>query len=51
MFGDDVTVISLDWEKIQVKVMCIPSMMRTWVLGHCNMCEVIAPRKFREEIS
>lgn len=50
MFGDDVTVISFDWEKIQVKVMCIPSMMKTWVLGHCNMCEVLAPRKFREEI-
>ena len=25
-------------------------MMRSWILGHINECEVIGPKKFRDEI-
>ena len=51
-FGMDATVIREDRfnSKITVKIVSIPSVMRSWVLGHINECEVIGPKKFRDEI-
>lgn len=51
-FGTDATVIREDRfnSKITVKIVSIPSVMRSWVLGHINECEVIGPKKFRDEI-
>ncbi len=49
-FGNDLTVIKSDPEKVLVKIKCIPSAMREWVLAHGGKCEVIAPKYFRDEI-
>lgn len=51
-FGMDVSVIREDRfnSKITVKIVSIPSIMRSWILGHINECEVIGPKKFRDEI-
>lgn len=49
-FGNDLTVIKSDPEKVLVKIKCIPSAMREWVLTHGGKCEVIAPKYFRDEI-
>lgn len=51
-FGMNATVIREDMSnsKIIVKIVSIPSVMRLWVLEHINECEVIVPRKFRDEI-
>lgn len=49
-FGNSLTVIrSLD-DKLCVKIKCIPSTMREWVMAHSNKCEVTAPKHFRDEI-
>lgn len=49
-FGNDLTVIKSDNEKVLVKINCISSAMREWVLAHGSQCEVIAPKYFRDEI-
>ena len=49
-FGNDLTVIKSDYEKVLVRIKCIPSAMREWVLAHGSQCEVIAPKYFRDEI-
>ena len=49
-FGNNLTVIRTDNEKVLVKVKSIPSVMKDWVLMHLNQCEVIAPKHFRDEI-
>lgn len=49
-FGNDLTVIKSDNEKVLVKINCISSVMREWVLAHGSQCEVIAPKYFRDEI-
>lgn len=49
-FGSNLTVIKSDNGKILVKIKCIPSIMREWVLAHGTQCEVIAPKYFRDEI-
>ncbi len=49
-FGNDLTVMKSDHEKVLVKIYCIPSVMREWVLAHGSRCEVIAPKYFRDEI-
>ncbi len=42
-FGRNMTVIKSDNDKILVKIKCIPSVMREWVMAHGTQCEVIAP--------
>lgn len=37
-------------EKIKVKISAIPSEMKKWVMCHVTECEVMAPKKFRDEI-
>ena len=51
-FGMDATIICKDQfsSKITVKIVSIPSAMRSWVLSHMNVCVVLGPKKFREEI-
>lgn len=49
-FGNDLTVIKSNNEKVLVKINCISSVMREWVLAHGSQCEVIAPKCFRDEI-
>ncbi|MDE6980566.1 MAG: WYL domain-containing protein [Lachnospiraceae bacterium] len=49
-FGCNMTVIKSENDKILVKIKCISSTMREWVMAHCTQCEVIAPKHFRDEI-
>lgn len=49
-FGSNITALREEPEKITVKIKCIPSEMKEWVLAHLNQCEVIAPKNFRDEI-
>lgn len=49
-FGNDLTVIKSDHEKVLDKINCIPSVMREWVLAHGSQCEVIVSQYFRDEI-
>ena len=43
-------VLREDGGRISVKILAIPSSMRSWVLSHLNSCEVTGPKSFREEI-
>lgn len=50
-FGQDVTVIKrYDQENISVRIAAIPSKMKAWVMLHIEECEVISPRRFRDEL-
>ncbi|MBQ4258835.1 MAG: WYL domain-containing protein [Lachnospiraceae bacterium] len=49
-FGNSLTVIRTQKDRISVKIKCIPSVMREWILAHCDKCEVIGPRHFRDDI-
>lgn len=49
-FGKDADVIRNDGTKIAVKIMGVPSEMKLWVLEHTDQCEVMGPKRFREEI-
>ena len=49
-FGKDADVIRNDGDKIAVKIMGVPSEMKSWVLEHIDQCEVMGPKRFREEI-
>lgn len=49
-FGKDADVIRNDGVKIAVKIMGVPSEMKSWVLAHIDKCEVTGPKRFREEI-
>lgn len=49
-FGKDADVIRNDGTKIAVKIMGVPSEMKSWILEHIDQCEVTGPKRFREEI-
>ena len=49
-FGKDAVVMRIDDYDISIKIMAVPSQMKSWVLQHIEECDVTAPRKFREEI-
>lgn len=49
-FGKDAVVISKSNSDITVKIISVPSEMYSWVLSHVNECEVISPKRFRDEI-
>ena len=49
-FGEGAEVLREDGGRISVKILAIPSSMRSWVLSHLNSCEVTGPKSFREEI-
>lgn len=49
-FGEHVTCLNFNAGKLQVRVKTIPSAMKSWILTHCDKCEVIGPKAFREQI-
>lgn len=49
-FGSNMSVMKADNDTVWVKIKCIPTVMREWVLAHGNGCEVLAPKHFRDEI-
>lgn len=49
-FGNNIAVVRMDREKINVKIKCIPSEMKQWVMAYGDKCEVLAPKHFRDEI-
>ena len=49
-FGNQISLIRNEDSKVVVKIRCIPSVMRKWVLEHLDRCEVVAPKHFRDEI-
>lgn len=49
-FGKDAIVIRKDCESITVRISAIASVMHAWVMAHVNDCEVISPKRFRDEI-
>lgn len=49
-FGKDVVVTKRDYATLNVRVTSIASVMRSWILQHINECDVIGPKKFRDEI-
>lgn len=49
-FGNQISVIKNEDSKVVVKIRCIPSVMRKWVLEHLDRCDVVAPKHFRDEI-
>ena len=50
VFGNSAIVFKEDKENISLKIKCIPSLMKSWVMQHLNECEVISPKNFRDEI-
>ncbi len=50
IFGKDAVVTRKYDSNIVVRVTSIPSQMRSWVMKHINECEVIGPKRFRDEI-
>lgn len=50
VFGTDAAVIRKVPDRITVKILAIPSVMRSWVMTNLNTCEVISPKRFREQI-
>ena len=49
-FGKDADVVRNDGSEIAVKIMAVPSEMKSGVLAHIDKCDVTGPKKFREEI-
>lgn len=49
-FGKDASVSRKNHESMMVRISAIPSVMRSWVMAHINQCEVVGPKRFRDEI-
>jgi len=49
-FGKNTTILKKEHYRSVVRIRCIPSLMKDWVLAHCNSCEVLSPQNFRDEI-
>lgn len=49
-FGKEADIVRNDGSEISVKIMAVPSEMKSWVLEHINKCDVTYPKRFREEI-
>lgn len=49
-FGRDVSVLRKKQESMTVRISTIPSVMRSWIMPHINQCEVVEPKRFRDEI-
>ena len=50
VFGADAEVMKKEGTEISVKISAVPSAVRSWVLEHLDECDIISPKKFREEI-
>lgn len=49
-FGSHAVVLRKDHKSMAVRVNAIPSVMRVWIMSHINRCEIIGPKRFRDEI-
>lgn len=49
-FGRDAVVIRKKEDTLFVRIMSVPSVMRSWVLEHITECEIVGPKRFRDEI-
>ena len=49
-FETDACLLCRTYPTLQVRIKTIPSTMRTWVLGHCDKCQVVAPKVFKDEM-
>lgn len=49
-FGRDASVLRKNHESMAVRISAIPSVMRSWIMSHINQCEVVGPKRFRDEI-
>lgn len=49
-FGRDASVSRKNHESMTVRISAIPSIMRSWIMAHINQCEVVGPKRFRDEI-
>ncbi len=51
-FGKRATMIQKNVydSSIQIRIETISSVMRSWVLQHVNECEILSPKRLREEI-
>lgn len=49
-FGKDAVVLRHTFDAMGVRVHTVPYKMRDWVMKHVTECEVIGPKKFRDEI-
>lgn len=49
-FGNDAIVLRKNHQSMTVRISAIPSVMRAWTMVHVNMCEVVGPKRFRDEI-
>lgn len=49
-FGNDAMVLRKSYKNMTVKIEAIPSVMRAWVMSHVNQCEIVGPKRFRDEI-
>lgn len=50
VFGKEATVIRSDKGRVTVRIFAVPTEIRSWVLEHINECDVIGPKRFRDEI-
>lgn len=50
IFGKDAVIVNRNRNVITVKIHTIPSLIRSWVLEHVNECEVLNPKRFRDDI-
>lgn len=49
-FGTEAVVTVKGMREITVRIHTTPSEMKAWVLQHVNECEVMGPKRFRDEI-
>ena len=49
-FGKDAMLLRKNYSGMTVRISSIPSVMHTWIMAHINKCEVIGPKRFRDEI-
>lgn len=49
-FGNDAIISRKNDESMTVRISAIPSVMRGWTMAHINKCEVVGPKRFRDEI-
>ncbi len=49
-FGKDALVMRKCDSDITVRITSMPAKVRSWVMEHINECEVIAPKRLRDEI-
>lgn len=48
--GREATVTRKNGDNVIVKIHSTPTLMRLWVLSHADKCEVLGPKRFRDEI-